>query len=36
MLENWGAKYSKAMESFANEAFQRVRLVNKDLRRARA
>ena len=36
MLENWGAKYSNAMESFANEAFHRVRLTNKDLRRARA
>lgn len=36
MLENWGTQYSKAMESFGNEAFQRVRLVNQDLRRARA
>jgi DNA replication protein DnaC len=36
MLENWSAKYSMAMASFANEAFHRVRLVNKDLRRARA
>jgi DNA replication protein DnaC len=36
MLENWGAKYSNAMESFANEAFHRVRLGGKDLRRAKA
>jgi DNA replication protein DnaC len=36
LLENWEAKYSKAMASFANEAFQRVRLNTKDLRRARA
>jgi DNA replication protein DnaC len=36
MLENWSAKYSMAMASFANEAFQRVRLSGKDLRRATA
>jgi len=36
MLENWSAKYSMAMASFANEAFHRVRLANKDLRKARA
>jgi DNA replication protein DnaC len=36
MLENWSAKYSMAMASFANEAFQRVRLSGKDLRRAKA
>jgi DNA replication protein DnaC len=35
-LENWGSQYSKAMESFGNEAFIRVKLVNQDLRRARA
>ena len=36
MLENWSAKYSTPMASFANEAFHRVRLAGKDLRRARA
>ncbi len=36
MLDSWGTKYSKAMESFANEAFHRIRLQTKDLRRARA
>jgi DNA replication protein DnaC len=35
MLENWSAKYSMAMASFANEAFHRVRLTGKDLRRAK-
>jgi len=36
LLENWGSQYSKAMESFGNEAFIRVKLVNQDLRRVRA
>jgi DNA replication protein DnaC len=36
LLENWGTQYSKAMESFGNEAFIRVKLVNQDLRRIRA
>lgn len=36
LLDSWGMKYGKAMESFANEAFHRVRLQSKDLRRARA
>lgn len=36
LLDSWGVKYGSAMESFANEAFHRVRLINQDLRRARA
>jgi DNA replication protein DnaC len=35
-LDNWGSQYGVPMESFANEAFHRVRLGKQDLRRARA
>lgn len=35
-LESWGRKYGEAMESFANEAFIRVPVGKKDLRRAKA
>lgn len=35
-LESWGRKYSEAMESFANEAFVRVAVGKRDLRRAKA
>jgi DNA replication protein DnaC len=33
MREDWGVQYSEAMGSFAYEAFHRVRIVNKDLRK---
>ena len=36
LLENWGTQFSKAMESFGSEAFNRIKLTNQDLRRARA
>lgn len=34
MLENWADQYGQAMGSFAHEAFQRIRIQNKDLRKA--
>lgn len=33
MREDWGVQYSEAMGSFAYEAFHRVRIINKDLRK---
>lgn len=35
MREDWGIKYGEAMGSFAHEAFNRIRIVNKDLRKNR-
>lgn len=35
MRENWALQYSEAMGSFAFEAFHRVRIQNKDLRKSR-
>jgi len=35
MRENWAVQYGEAMGSFAHEAFRRVRILNKDLRRAK-
>jgi DNA replication protein DnaC len=34
-VENWKEQYSEAMESFAHEAFQHIRIQNKDLRKER-
>jgi DNA replication protein DnaC len=33
MREDWALQYSEAMGSFAHEAFHRVRIINKDLRK---